>query len=360
MNNNAAILDQRPATSDQNSVLVSIIIPAYNTAEYIHRAIESSIRQTHSNIEIIIIDDGSTDNTLEIAKKYAEKDSRIRVIHQDNGGVSSARNHGMREANAEYYVFLDSDDWLEDDAVEVLLDAQTAHPDKLIAANYYYITPDHVKRIASDESIQSCTLSIKEAAESHCGIWKEGFDITCFRGLCIKIFRADICRMINFHEGMIYSEDALFVINYLYSTGGAFYISKPLMNIFLRPGSATRSMNDPETARRSIQSQIKSHEMTINHPKNTPEVRKLMLMSRTIRIMYYIDGVINGTMDKSGWDIANKCMREATKEFMSRKEIPLRKKLAFILKMYLPLPVSTAIFRSWGMLKRIRDKMRRK
>lgn len=78
-----------------NSPLVSIIIPAYNTAPYIHRAIGSSIRQTYKNIEILIVDDGSTDDTLKVAEYFAGTDSRIRVFTQKNGGVSTARNHAI-------------------------------------------------------------------------------------------------------------------------------------------------------------------------------------------------------------------------------------------------------------------------
>ena len=120
-----------------NNALISIIIPAYNTQEYIHRAIESSLRQSYKNIEIIIINDGSTDETLRTAQTYADKDNRIKIFHQENKGVSSARNHGIREARGKYITFLDSDDWFEDDAVEILLAAQLDYPDKIIIANFY-------------------------------------------------------------------------------------------------------------------------------------------------------------------------------------------------------------------------------
>ncbi|MBR0249711.1 MAG: glycosyltransferase family 2 protein, partial [Synergistaceae bacterium] len=86
---------QQPTANSHNHVLVSIIIPAYNTEKYIHRAIESSLRQTHNNVEVIVVNDGSKDNTLEVAKSYEERDSRVRVYHKENGGVSSARNMGI-------------------------------------------------------------------------------------------------------------------------------------------------------------------------------------------------------------------------------------------------------------------------
>ena len=344
-----------------NHVLVSVIIPSYNTAEYIHRAIESSQRQTHSNIEIIIIDDGSKDDTLKIAKGYAEKDSRIKVIHQDNAGVSSARNHGMREANGEYYVFLDSDDWLEDDAVEVLLDAQTEHPDKLIAANYYRGMIDDVKRIANDAGIQSCSLSIEEVAESFSGLWKKGFGMYSFHSLWAKIFRADICRKgIIFPEGIAYSEDAVFILDYIYETSGAFYINKPVMNILLRPGSATHLRNNHEAMQKTLQSQKAAYEIMINHPKNSQRIRELLIISRSYKINTYLDRMLKGEGDNSQIRTARMYMKESAHELMSSKKVPAKKKLSFICKVYIPLTVSKAIFRTCHFIESIRDKMRRK
>ena len=139
MSTNAATMH---SALSYNNALVTIIIPAYNTEQYIHRAIESSIRQTYKNIEIIIVDDGSTDGTLSVAQNYETQDSRVKVLHQENEGVSSARNHGIREAGGEYIMFLDSDDWFEDYAVEILLEAQLKYPDILIAADNYSVDID--------------------------------------------------------------------------------------------------------------------------------------------------------------------------------------------------------------------------
>lgn len=95
-----------------NKTVFSIIVPAYNSAEYIKKCIESVLEQTYSRFELILVDDGSLDTTLEICKAYAEKDSRIRVFHKENGGHTSARNEGLKNAIGEYILFLDSDDWI--------------------------------------------------------------------------------------------------------------------------------------------------------------------------------------------------------------------------------------------------------
>lgn len=95
------------------SELISVIIPVYKVEDYLEKCVESVINQTYSNLEIILVDDGSPDCCGEICDKYAEKDRRIKVIHKENGGLSDARNAGMKIATGEYFAFIDSDDWVE-------------------------------------------------------------------------------------------------------------------------------------------------------------------------------------------------------------------------------------------------------
>lgn len=99
---------------------ISIIIPVYKVEKYLRRCVDSALSQTLSEIEIILVDDGSPDNCPQICDSYCEKDTRVHVIHKTNGGLASARNAGMKIASGEYIFFLDSDDWLETDGMEVL------------------------------------------------------------------------------------------------------------------------------------------------------------------------------------------------------------------------------------------------
>lgn len=101
--------------------LVSIIIPVYNTELYLNKCIESVISQTYKNLEIILVDDGSTDNSVEICDEYARKDNRIKVIHQKNGGQALARNTAMKYVNGDYIVYIDSDDVVSIEHIDYLL-----------------------------------------------------------------------------------------------------------------------------------------------------------------------------------------------------------------------------------------------
>ncbi len=101
--------------------LISVIVPVYNVEKYLDRCVESIVSQTYKNLEIILVDDGSPDNCPEMCDAWAEKDSRIKVIHKENGGVSSARNAALDIAGGEYIGFVDSDDYIESNMFEVLL-----------------------------------------------------------------------------------------------------------------------------------------------------------------------------------------------------------------------------------------------
>ena len=109
--------------------IVSVIVPVYNTAPYLPRCIESIISQSYRSIELLLIDDGSTDGSLEICHGYMTRDSRIRVLHKENGGVCSARNMGLREMRGDFFLFVDSDDALETEIIGQSMDTFFRYPE---------------------------------------------------------------------------------------------------------------------------------------------------------------------------------------------------------------------------------------
>ena len=117
--------------------LISVIIPVYNVEQYLPACIESIIGQTYSNLEIILVNDGSTDNSTDIIWQYAKVDSRIRVIEKDNGGLSSARNVGVQVATGKYIVFIDSDDYVRSDMLERMLSRMIESAADVVECGYY-------------------------------------------------------------------------------------------------------------------------------------------------------------------------------------------------------------------------------
>lgn len=117
--------------------LVSIIVPVYNVEQYIRRAVDSLLAQTYSNIEVILVDDGSPDGSGGICEEYAAKDNRIRVIHQKNGGVSHARQTGLDAATGDYVIHIDPDDWIEPNMMEAMLAKALETGADMVTCDYY-------------------------------------------------------------------------------------------------------------------------------------------------------------------------------------------------------------------------------
>ena len=124
------------SNSNENS-LVSIIVPAYNVQDYIEECIASLCVQTYKNIEIILVDDGSTDKTGDLCDIAMQKDARVKVVHQKNGGVVRARKSGLNIARGKYVSFVDSDDWLELNAIETLYNTLIEQEVDVVRCNYF-------------------------------------------------------------------------------------------------------------------------------------------------------------------------------------------------------------------------------
>ena len=117
----------------ENRPLVSVIIPVYNVEKYLERCVDSVLAQTYTNLEIILIDDGSTDTSGKICDEYAQKDARIRVLHKKNTGIADTRNIGLDISKGEYIAFVDSDDFVASIFIEVAMDAMLNEQCDLVA-----------------------------------------------------------------------------------------------------------------------------------------------------------------------------------------------------------------------------------
>lgn len=129
--------------------LISVIVPCYNVEEYLPKCIESILNQTYRNLEILLVDDGSPDNCGRICDEYAAKDSRIRIIHKKNGGLSDARNAALDVMTGEYVTFIDSDDYVSDDYVEYLY--------KIIKESGVKLSVSSYQTFVDDSSAEICT-----------------------------------------------------------------------------------------------------------------------------------------------------------------------------------------------------------
>lgn len=194
---------------------ISVIVPVYNVEKYLPRCIDSILSQTFTDFELILIDDGSPDNSGKICDEYAEKDSRVRVFHKPNGGVSSARNLGLDKASGEWITFIDSDDYIEQD----FLDIPSGVAEDLLLQNYKFIKNGECKKYVNPKFVTP-TNEVQK-------IINRNIDKLIFRVPWAKFFRRKIIidNRISFIEGIKVGEDTIFVLDYLCFTKGICFLS---------------------------------------------------------------------------------------------------------------------------------------
>lgn len=179
---------------------LSIIMPVYNNACYVRNTLLSVIDQTYRDMEVIVIDDGSTDSSLDICQKIAAQDGRIRVIHKENGGVSSARNRGLEEAQGRYIAFVDGDDCIDAKMYEVMIDV--LEKEKVDFVNCRVIKECAYETLPYEVgTVEVSNLPLNFMAKKGCfidNIWN-------------KVYRRELIGDIRFNETLAYSEDKLFV-----------------------------------------------------------------------------------------------------------------------------------------------------
>ena len=220
-------------------ILISVIVPIYNIVEYLPRCVNSIRRQTYRNLEIILVDDGSTDNSGALAEKMALEDKRIRVFHKENGGSSSARNLGLSKANGDYIGFVDSDDYIEPEMYERLL-AVMLEENLLMA---------QISRDEIDE--QGNPMSNVCEPPDKLELWEcERFmrELLLHRGdcsFCTKLIHASLFQEEKFPEGEL-NEDFYLLVKLLPKVPAVAILPEQDYHVFYRYGSNTRTRNKDE------------------------------------------------------------------------------------------------------------------
>lgn len=182
--------------------MISVIVPVYNSEKYLHRCIDSILAQTFTDFELLLIDDGSTDLSGAICDEYARKDSRVRVFHKKNGGVSSARNMGLDNAQGEWITFVDSDDAI------INLTSTTYNEDLIIF-------PHKVLSKNGVESLYKLDNSVFENKSKVKTFVKENSITGTFKTSCSKLYKRNLIGNLRFDESIKIGEDQVFLLCYL-------------------------------------------------------------------------------------------------------------------------------------------------
>lgn len=215
---------------EKNTPLISLIIPVYNIEPYVRRCLDSAIVQTYRNIEIIVVDDGSTDGSPALCDLYAMKDSRLKVIHRRNGGLSAARNSGLDICRGEYISFIDGDDCVRADYAQRLYAASAAQ-DALMSAGGYdsFETEASPADSAPSPSQSSCVPVLAAETANARG------DIR-FVTAWGKLFHHSLWKTMRFPEGKLH-EDEFTTYRAIYASGKVAFVDIPLYHYFQRAGS---------------------------------------------------------------------------------------------------------------------------
>ena len=211
---------------EQNAGTITVIVPVYNVEDYLDRCVDTLINQTYSDLEIILVDDGSTDNSGAMCDKYAQRDSRIKVIHQVNQGLSAARNSGLDIATGDYIFLCDSDDYLQKDALEKLLCKMNRDHANIVACG--------ITMVGDREGL---------VTDTHPGIWSGHESVIQMmrnNNLCSvawnKLYKRELFEGVRYPVGMLHEDEAT-TYKLLYRAGIVSYTPVPYYNYFQRNSS---------------------------------------------------------------------------------------------------------------------------
>lgn len=222
---------------------ISVIVPVYNVEKYLKRCINSILNQTFKNFELILVNDGSTDNSLNICKNYKEKDGRIQLISQTNKGLSAARNTGLKYAKGKYVCFVDSDDFIEKEYLSLLL-SNIEKYNSDIAMCEYYLTNEEGRKYSISRLNEPKDIHVLSGEKTFSYFYKED----CVPNVVAwnKIYLRSLFDNIKYDEGH-YFEDELIAPFLFYKARRVSFLRVPLYNYVQRPGSI---MNTPLTLKK--------------------------------------------------------------------------------------------------------------
>ena len=301
--------------------LISVIVPVFMVELYLDDCIQSIVNQTYSNLEIILIDDGSMDQCPQICDKWVEKDSRIIVIHKDNGGVSRARNTGMEKAKGSYIVFVDSDDYLEPLYIEYLYRALCDTGADISECRYRWY-PNHSKKtVVQTEMSQPVIQTAEEALQ----IWArprfQDFNLVVWN----KMYRRELVRGVNFAAGYDGGEDALFTCHVFGKCKKIARIDNVLYHWRDTPNSASKKF--PDNPLQSIEMLFKALDYLEQDYPSVAAGCKIHMCQ-----------IINGFFHYLQYEAPMECSREA-----KEKMFFFRRRIHFTGKEWLQCPLKDKI-----------------
>ena len=212
--------------------LVSVVVPVYKVEKFLERCVASLTAQSYANIEILLIDDGSPDRCGEMCEDLAKTDSRIRVFHKVNGGLSDARNYGTERTEGDFVAYIDSDDYVAVNYIERMMCMQTTHNADIVCCDFVRTSQDHADFTASDRE------ELVFTGRTACSALMGQYYMPLVTAWC-KIYRREIVRDNPFPVGRIHEDEAT-TCKFMYAAGKVVLCGDKLYGYYVNPNSITQ------------------------------------------------------------------------------------------------------------------------
>lgn len=305
-----------------NEIKVSVIVPIYNVEEYLRRCVDSILNQTYQNMEIILVDDGSTDGSAIICDNYEKKDDRIVVIHKKNGGLSDARNEGIKKSTGEYIAFVDSDDYINEKYVEMLLNAAIENDAEIAFCGFERV--NDVKTIKSTLGIDVVMSGI----EIQKFLYSKKINTELFNISWNKIYKRNLFSEIWFPYGRL-NEDYATTYRLFYQTNRIVGINSVLYYYYIREGSIT---NDIKKKEKSYYDMILTEKERIAF-YNERQIDDAYIIAKKRYFYRIMDYISEENFLTYYYDLKNEMMI-IFNECISNKKYNLKEKIGMIYKYY--------------------------
>lgn len=295
--------------------LISVIVPVYNCEKYIEICIKSVLQQTYTNLELVLVDDGSTDGSGDVCDQYAVQDTRVKVIHKENGGVSSARNRGIEDAIGDWYSFVDADDFLDKDMYAVLMAFQGRTKAEIVQCGY--------RRVENGQELYSADSGQEYVLETEVAL-KYLIEGSLFsNALWTKLFSKKVIEGIWFDENLKINEDVLFNFNAFTRSKKIAYVDKAKYNYVVHNSSTCFTIeNEKKLVDVCTVSKYMLQHLENSKIVGTARTRYVQMLILYFRYCYERDGYKNQTRE-----IAKEIRKQVFNKDIGSRSVILSSKL---------------------------------
>ena len=297
---------------------VSVIVPVYNVEKYIEKCLESIKRQSFDDFECLIINDGTKDNSIEVAKRLVGNDDRFVFYDKENGGLSDARNYGIEKANGEYLSFIDSDDYIDEDLLKLAYDKATKHNSDIVCFDMIYEWENRNLEVSKGANFEEVTD------------YKENRNVVFINNSANnKLYKKEFLKDRRFIKGMWY-EDLAVIPTWLAEANNVSYVDKPLYYYVQREGSIT---HHPDERLFDVYKALSMVKKELN--LTSKDIKDLYfdncLVMTTLRIKDFDDKATRLSYYKKNIELLNKEYPNWFNDVKKEKRYSLKQKIVFTL-----------------------------